>query len=287
MNIKLEQLKIFDAVITHSGVNNAAKALHKSPSAVSHSLTMLQEQLQVALFETQGRKLALTSKGNTLLKYARQILEDKQALIDAANRLHSDQKQSINIAVDSIYPQARLFQALESVTIDQPWCKIRVDEHILSGVEDAVISGNADLGIGYRIPEGYVGTKLLEIPFYSVAAPSHPLAKMKDIDLRTLKKHRQIVIADSGTSRVDSGWLKAEQRWTMSSLYSALNVAVSGFAYARLPLHLVEQHLNDNKLVKLDLNFHFEKIESLFGFAADPECSLSKTIMELLKQNND
>jgi len=282
MNIKLEQLRLFKAVIEHGGVNSAAQAIHKSPSAISNALSTFQDQIGVQLFETQGRKLVLTKNGKSILGYTEQVLQDQQALIEAAKRINNVQHESLSIAVDVIYPQEKLLGVLGTVTTDQPWCKIRVEEHVLSGVEEAVASGNADIGIAYRIPEGFVGRKIIDIPFITVAAPNHPLSSQKAIQLRELKKHRQVVIADSGKQSIDSGWLKAHYRWTTSNLYSALNVALSGFAYARIPLHMAQTKIKEKQLVVLDVDFDFEKTESLYAFASDPECTFSHQIIDLL-----
>ncbi|HBC18648.1 MAG TPA: LysR family transcriptional regulator, partial [Alcanivorax sp.] len=52
--------------------------------------------------------------------------------------------------------------------------------------------------------------------FVAVAAADHPLNQADSLTHEDLRQHRQIVIRDSGSRRIDSGWLGAEQRWTVS-----------------------------------------------------------------------
>src|SRR3954449_175191 len=71
----LDDLHIFRSVVREGGVTRAANLLHRVPSNVTTRIKQLEERLGVALFRRQGRSLALTGAGRTLLGYAEKLLQ--------------------------------------------------------------------------------------------------------------------------------------------------------------------------------------------------------------------
>lgn len=70
----LEDLDIFRCVVRQGGVTRAAAHLHRVPSNVTTRIKQFEERLGVALFRRQGRSLALTEAGRTLLGHAETLL---------------------------------------------------------------------------------------------------------------------------------------------------------------------------------------------------------------------
>lgn len=71
----LDDLHIFRCVVREGGVTRAAIRLHRVPSNVTTRIRQLEDRLGVVLFRRQGRGLALTAAGNTLLGHAEQLLQ--------------------------------------------------------------------------------------------------------------------------------------------------------------------------------------------------------------------
>lgn len=69
------------------GFNRAAKKVGRSQSAVSQQIRKLEEQLGQPLFRKEGRGLAPTEIGDTLLAYARRILDLNDEAVAAAGAL--------------------------------------------------------------------------------------------------------------------------------------------------------------------------------------------------------
>lgn len=72
--IDLESLAIFKTVVDEGGVVRAADKLHRVPSNVTTRIRQLEEYLGVRLFKKEGRTLALSAEGCTLLNYAVRLL---------------------------------------------------------------------------------------------------------------------------------------------------------------------------------------------------------------------
>src|SRR5215210_4965221 len=71
----LDDLHIFRCVVREGGVTRAASHLHRVPSNVTTRIKQFEERLGVALFRRQGRRLALTDAGRTLLGHAERLLQ--------------------------------------------------------------------------------------------------------------------------------------------------------------------------------------------------------------------
>ncbi|NKB28642.1 MAG: LysR family transcriptional regulator [Rhodobacteraceae bacterium] len=78
----LAVLRIFRAIVETGSVTGAAARLHRVQSNVSTRLRQLEEDLGVALFRREGRRLILTAEGQTLDDYAARLL----ALAEDARR---------------------------------------------------------------------------------------------------------------------------------------------------------------------------------------------------------
>ena len=71
----LGDLHIFRCVVREGGISRAASVLHCVPSNVTTRIKRLEERLGVTLFRRQGRALALTDAGRTLLGHAERLLQ--------------------------------------------------------------------------------------------------------------------------------------------------------------------------------------------------------------------
>lgn len=78
----LDDLQIFRCVVREGGITRAAARLHRVPSNVTTRIKQLEQRLGVALFRREGRVLALTDPGRSLLGHAERLLQ----LADAAEQ---------------------------------------------------------------------------------------------------------------------------------------------------------------------------------------------------------
>ncbi len=78
--MELEQLRIFVAVAEHGSYSAAAKDLFVSHSTTSRAVSALENELGVTLFDRKNRILGLTRAGQSLLRDARELLENAAQL---------------------------------------------------------------------------------------------------------------------------------------------------------------------------------------------------------------
>nr|WP_286009785.1 LysR family transcriptional regulator [Salinicola sp. S1-1-2] len=253
------------AVADHGGFARAAEIIHKSPSTLNHAIHKIEEQLGVQLFEPRGRQVVLTEAGDMLLRRARQLIENAAMLEDVADRLAGGLEAEVVLAVDQIFPGDALADALTRFSETFPHVRVQLHETVLNGAVEMLYQARADLIISGFSAEGFLGQPLVDVPFVAVAHPDHPLQQLeRDLDLRDLEQYRQLVIRDSAVGyRVDVGWLKAEQRWTLSHLSTSIDMLERGLGFAWVPENRIRTSLALGRLKPLPLRVGAVRHESL------------------------
>lgn len=253
--VTLVQWKMLAAVVDHGGFVRAAEAIHKSPSSINHAVHKLESQLGVRLLDTSGRQLRLTESGEMLLRRARQLLESADTLEAVADSLSGGLEAEISIAIDQILGPEILCYALDRFSTQYPHTRIQLHEAVLNGGIEMLLDNRVDLLVcGLPVP-GYLGELLGTIRFIAVAHPEHALHQLnRPLDLRDLRQHRQIVTRDSAQrEQNDSGWLKAEQRWTVSHVATCLGILARGLGFAWVSQPRVQPLLDSGQLKALPL----------------------------------
>ncbi|MDP9090915.1 MAG: LysR family transcriptional regulator [Pseudomonadota bacterium] len=251
----LEQWAVLAAVVDQGGFAQAAAALNRSQSAVSYSIARLQETLDLQLLVVEGRKSVLTPHGQTLLKRARELLKEMDMMEFMARSLKQGWESELKLVVDAAFPRNRLLRIVEELRQTCPDTQIQVSDVVLSGAEQAIVEGAADLVVTSRVPPGYLSDWLLDVTFVAVARADHPLFKLqRELAANDLVHHVQAVVRDSGTLNPrDEGWLGAERRFTVSSMEASLATVSAGLAYAWLPEHMLTEQLQYGALKLLPL----------------------------------
>ena len=284
-----EQWAVLAAVVDEGGFAQAARALHRSQSAVSYSIAQLQQAVGVPLLEQQGRRARLTAAGESLLRRSRPIVEQLDNLEAAAKSLAGGWESELSLVVDAAYPQDRLLAVLAELREACGDTTISLADAVLSGAEDAIRDGLADVVVTTRVPGESLGDWLFDVEMIAVAAKEHPLHERgAPLALEDLAAHTQVVVRDSGHHRPrDEGWLGAQHRWTVSSVEASLAAVRAGLAFAWLPAHRVDRLLASGELKALPLGAGATRMLALYvvstrGAAAGPAALLA---LELLQRH--
>ena len=261
----LEQWAVLAAVVDEGGFAQAASALNRSQSAISYSVARLQESLHVALLVVEGRKSVLTPHGQTLLARARALLKELDTLEALARSLKQGWESELKLIVDAAFPRARLLDIVAELQSSCPSTQIQLADVVLSGAEQAITEGSADLVVTSRVPPGHLSDWLLDVNFVAVARADHPLLQVGHaLTTDDLAHHVQAVVRDSGTAHPrDEGWLGAPRRFTVSSMDASLATILAGLAYAWLPEHMLVEQLRSGALRRLPLVSGASRIVSL------------------------
>jgi DNA-binding transcriptional LysR family regulator len=254
--VSLEQWRVLQAVIDHGGYAQAAEALHRSQSSVSYTVAKMQQQLGMALLEIEGRKAQLTEAGEVLLRRSRQLMADAAELEQLAQSVDSGWEPEVHIVVDAAFPSCQLMRALKQFASLSRGTRVQLNEVVLSGADEALLEGRADLAIVANVPKGFLGDPIIEVEFVAVAHRDHPLHQLdRPLTYRDLRREMQVVIRDSGLHRKrDAGWLGSEYRWTVTSIDTAVEALSNNLGFGWVPRHQIETQLEQGVLKPLPLH---------------------------------
>ncbi|MCC5855102.1 MAG: LysR family transcriptional regulator [Idiomarina sp.] len=262
----IKQWQMFKAVVEHGGFNQAAEVLHKSPSSVHHAVQKLEQQLGVPLFVYEQRHLSLTPAGEQLLRRIRYLLDEVERMENVASNMQVGVESNLRIAVDEAFPKPPLYQALSNVSDEYPLIRIEMIETVLSGADELLRQGHADVAISPFTLAENLSEDICSVQFIAVAGADHPLSlEHGTVAMEALKSCRQIVLRDSGTSqKKDFGWLGADQRWTVSHVSTSIELLCLNLGFAWLPRHAVQSHLEDGRLKALKLERGSERSTNFY-----------------------
>ncbi|WP_371193336.1 LysR family transcriptional regulator [Glaciecola sp. SC05] len=284
----LEQWRILQAVVDFGGYAQAAGALNKSQSSLNHAVSKLQDMLGVQLLEVIGRKAVLTEAGVVMLRRSRDLTQNVQSLELLAHNIHQDWEPEIVLAVDLAYPRDALFPVLEAFLPESRGSRLKIKDTVLTGTDDAILKHQADLAINMNIPRGYLGEALCHVEFVLVCHPQHALAQVNGhIDPSELAQQLQLVIADTSDKPEEKqGWLKSENRWTVSQFDTAIDLLHQNIGFCWLPLHKVKDQIEQGLLTRLLVKGSEFKQMTAFLICPTPDdkgpgtCLLEKLILQ-------
>jgi DNA-binding transcriptional LysR family regulator len=271
--IALEQWRALLTVVDAGGYAQAAAALHKSQSAVTYAVQKIESLLTVKVFEIRGRKAVLTEAGRVLYRRARTLVEEAAALEEGAKAMAADWKPELRLAVEIVFPTWLLLECLRDFAAERPETRIELYETVLGGTDEALQSRAVDLAIVSQPTQGFLGDPLLRLRFIACAHPDHPLHQLgRELTDRDLRRHRHLVIRDSGIHRTRPGaWTGAEQRWTVSHKATSIRAATMGLGFAWFPEENIRKELAAGRLKPLPLREGGERWGDLYLVFADPD----------------
>jgi DNA-binding transcriptional LysR family regulator len=285
--ISLDQWNALVSVVESGGYAKSAERLHKSQSTLTYAIKKLESLLGLKVFELKGRKAVLTPTGERLYRRAKTILEDTSRLEQAAGELAKGWEPEIRIAVDILFPTWLLLQCFGEFCAEHPETHLELYETVLGGTEEALAARRVEFAIGTSVPQGFAGDILMPVRTVCMAAPSHPLHQLgRELTVEDLRRHRHIVIRDSGEQRVRSaGWLN-ELRLTVSNKATSIHAVATGMGYAWYPEDSVRADLERGALKPLPLREGAEKAGTIYLVFADREAAGPGTLRlaEIIRQ---
>lgn len=250
--MELSDLHIFRCVVEEGGISKAALKLHRVQSNVTTRIRQLEQELGVALFLREGKRLLLTASGRILLDYAERLLaladEARGALADGAPRGHLRLGSMISTAA------ARLPDRLSAFHRQHPEVQLelrtagtgRLVAEVLDGTLDcALVSGPVE---DVRLENTAIFYEKLVV----VAPAGHPpIGSAQDLQTRTLLTFE----SDCAYYQRLESWLSAdrvvaERIVELASYHAIIGCAASGMGIALVPQSLLDK-LNVGATVSL------------------------------------
>ncbi len=232
----LDQLHTFLEIVRLKSFSKAAQSCFRTQPAVSAQVRQLEQELNTALFERLGTKIALTPAGRIFADYAEQILELRRRAQNTINELERMPRGELVIAANEatcIYVLPRVFSEYKK---QFPNVQILVDRSYGSRVVEAVVDNQADFGIT-QLP---VKEKRLEVvkihtdELKVLVPPNHPLAKKSQVLPEDLVGHPLLMPKIGMTRSRLTAWLESVEDQLRISMELDSTEMIKRFVWAGL-----------------------------------------------------
>jgi DNA-binding transcriptional LysR family regulator len=256
--VSLDQLRTFIAAADEGSFSAAGRKLLRAQSVVSETVSTLEDQIGVTLFDRSGRYPKLTPAGAVLLADARSIVTGVDFMKARAKGMAAGLEPELSVVVDVFYPIDAVTQVAREFRQQFPGVALRIYVEALGAAIQPVIDGRCSVGIVGSlpvIPDTMTSERLSGITFLMVAARDHPLASHKGkIPKEVLGKHTQLVLTDR--SELSAGrelGVMSPATWRLADLFAKHHFILNGLGWGGMPLHAVRKDLEQGRLAMLSI----------------------------------
>src|ERR1700754_3534517 len=174
--VSLDQLRTFIAAVDEGSFSAASRKLLRSQSVVSETISNLEDQIGVQLFDRSGRYPKLTSAGSVILGDARSIITGVDLLKARAKGMSAGLEPELSVVIDVFFPIDAITLVAKEFRHTYPGVALRIYVEALGAAIQPVIDGRCSVGIVGSlpvVPDTLTNERLPSITFLMVAAHDH------------------------------------------------------------------------------------------------------------------
>ncbi|WP_322050611.1 LysR substrate-binding domain-containing protein [Paraburkholderia bannensis] len=143
----LQTLRLFAVVAELGSLTKAAERTHMTLSAVSKRIAELERSTGCTLLIRQPRGVELTPAGKGLLAHARQVVERVNRLANEMSDYATGVRGHVRMWANTSAIVQFMPRDVRNFLDDNPSVKITLEERLSGEIVEAVMSGDADIGI--------------------------------------------------------------------------------------------------------------------------------------------
>lgn len=282
--MELTALRAFVEVAARESFSDAAEALYLSQPAVSKRIAQLESELGVRLFDRIGRRVSLTTAGNTLLPRARRLLNDAREIKRLLSDLSGEVRGKLRMGTSHHIGLHRLPAPLKRFTERFPDVELDIGFMDSEAACRAVETGDLELAIVTlppAAPQNLALDTIWDDPLAFMVGPEHPLAGRSAVSLDELMRYPAVL---PGTTTYTRAILERAVRRTGASLNVAMAtnyletlhmLVATGLGWSLLPATLLDGQVCECKVESLALSRQL-------GVVTHPKRSLSNAARAMI-----
>ena len=261
--ITIEVLETLDAIERRGSFAKAAEDLNKATSAVSYAVQKLEEQLDIALFQRQGRRSVLTPAGKLVLEEGRVILQFTARLANKAKEVATGWEPRIKIGIESLLSYSTLFQELNAFLQLYPSIDLDVCECVLNGGWEALDQGRVDLIVGSPGPvpmqKGIRTRRIRSTDLIMTISSKHAAVERlvsSEAEESMLDTIRRVISHDTSITDIarSAGLSHDGKQFFVQNMDQKVAAILAGIGIGHLPKHRIQSYLDQGELIELKWN---------------------------------
>lgn len=250
---RLGEWSVFLAVASRRSFAGAARALGRSPQAITRAVAALEARVGARLLHRTTRSVSLTDEGARYLERARGVLADFEAL---ESRAAGELRGSLTVAAPVLFGQLYVAPIVHELLAAEPAVDVRLLLHdrVVSLAEEGV-----DLAVRLgALPDSSLRARRVgEVRSVLCASPAYLKRRGVPGDPADLAVHD--VIAFTATTPIPDRWsfrgegrrdrtVAVRPRLTVNTGQAAIDAAVRGLGVVRVLSYQVEALVEEKRL---------------------------------------
>jgi DNA-binding transcriptional LysR family regulator len=238
ISFDLDVLRTFTTGIDLGSYAKAADRLGRSTSAVSAQLKKLEEQAGAPIFRKAGRGLALTEAGQTLLGYARRLLDLNDETASAVRGVELEGEVKLGLQED--FGEALLSDVLGRFMRAHP--KVRVEVCVARSTElrERVTLGRIDLALMWECGAPALNAqRVADLPLCWIGPAQDVAQAQPGAPLSLVLLDAPCMLRDIASNALDAAGIAWRHAFTSASLSALWAASAAGLGLTvRTPIGL-------------------------------------------------
>jgi DNA-binding transcriptional LysR family regulator len=195
--LDMNQVRSFVALAAELNFSRAARRLNMTQPPLSRQIKLLEEQLEVALFERSSRRVALTPAGAAFLPEAQKLLAQSEAAVTATRRAARGSAGSIRIAFVGAATYSFLPSFITRARASAPHIELELVQMETAEQLIAINEERVDLGFSRPLtaPHQLNSLCVAREPMMLAVPKTHPLAAKRRPSLDALNGEPFVMFA--------------------------------------------------------------------------------------------
>lgn len=197
MRFTLRHLQYFVAAAEASSIALASERIAISPPSISAAIAHLEKELGLQLFiRHHAQGLSLTASGRQMLREAKALLAQADALYSSARDLTEQARGPLNVGCLLTLSPLVLPELCQGFQDKFPAVQVSIHDGDQEGLIDRLRKGEIDILLTYdlQVPDDVVFEALSQLPPYALLSPDHKLAQRKTLSLHDLAAEPLILL---------------------------------------------------------------------------------------------
>lgn len=191
MEMDIQQLRYFIAVVDHGSFSAASSVLNISQPSIGQQIRNLEEELETTLFNRHSRGTRVTGTGAKLEEYARDIIDRVDRAARAIRNEASDPSGEVRIGLTVSASTPLAVPMVLGSGKQYPHISLSITEALSHHLVEQILHGDLDLALAYvgEFPDGLRGEALVQEDFQFCVGANHPMAGETEVRMIDVLKH--------------------------------------------------------------------------------------------------
>ncbi|RRN66976.1 LysR family transcriptional regulator [Agrobacterium deltaense] len=260
--LDLGQVRSFVAIAAELNFSRAARRLNMTQPPLSRQIKLLEQELDVTLFERTSRSVVLTPAGVAFLAEARKLLEQGDAAVTATRRAARGSAGAVKIAFVGASTYSFLPRFISRARTAAPQVELELVQMETAEQLQAINAGDIDLGLSRPLTGNHHLESLCVArePMMLAIPRAHPLAAKRRPALDALNGEPFIMFSqparylhDKLTRLIEQNGIAPRVVQSMTHSQAILSLVSAGIGLALVPAGTQNACFDDVIFRSLDL----------------------------------